>query len=112
MFIQNRAGRIVEVPEDLGNEMIKNDGAILANPEIEIDDEIKNENLNENSNPSDESLKCPYCGKVCANLLGFNKHVEACKKKAIETATPNGDGDTNSVSENDENKEKIENSTI
>jgi hypothetical protein len=28
-------------------------------------------------------LECPYCGKVCKNQIGFNKHVEACKKKAL-----------------------------
>lgn len=29
-------------------------------------------------------LKCPYCGRECKNKLGFNKHVEACKKKATK----------------------------
>ena len=72
MIIKNRFGRIVAVSEELGKAMIKNDGATLYEPATP-------ESKEEAKNP----LECPYCGKVCASQIGFNKHVEACKKKAL-----------------------------
>lgn len=72
MFIKNRVGRIVEVPEDLGLYMVKCDGAVVYEPEIKEE-------------KKDNPLECPYCGKVCANQLGFKKHTEACKKKVLSS---------------------------
>ena len=74
MLIQNRFGRVVSVPDDMGKEMINNNEATLYEPQEENKAE-------ESKNP----LECPYCGKVCGNQLGFNKHTEACKKKALSS---------------------------
>ena len=80
MIIQNRFGRIVSVADELGLSMIKGGEATLyeAPAEIKENTEKKDEDV---KNP----LECPYCGKVCGNKLGFNKHTEACKKKALSS---------------------------
>ena len=75
MIIKNRFGRIVSVSEELGKYMIKEDGATLFEPETEKEEETNTES----------ELKCPYCDKVCLNQLGYNKHTEACKKKATSS---------------------------
>ncbi len=75
MIIKNRAGRIVNVPDDLGKHLIKNDGAVLYEPEM-------NKGFPEEESEQKNPLECPYCGKVCASQLGYNKHTTACKKKA------------------------------
>jgi len=70
MIIKNRFGRIVDVSDEQGRDMIKHDGATLFEEEKVVENKVNN------------PLECPYCSKVCANQLGFNKHTEACKKKA------------------------------
>lgn len=77
MIIKNRFGRLVAVTEELGRELINKKEATLYEPEIIQNTEESRESVN--------PLECPYCGKVCANKLGFNKHTEACKKKVLSS---------------------------
>lgn len=79
MIIKNRFGRIVDVPEEQGKSMIKEDGATLYEPEA-----VKTETANQD-NQDKNPLECTYCGKICKNQLGFTKHTEACKKKATSS---------------------------
>ena len=61
MLIKNRFGRIVEVPEDLGKEMIRKKEAIA------FDETPQKKELPKN--------RCPYCFEDCG-------HIEECQKKS------------------------------
>lgn len=67
MLIKNSRGRIVQVSPERADEMIqKGEGFIIEEKPADLP-----------ANP----LECPYCGMVCKNQLGFNKHTNSCKKK-------------------------------
>lgn len=70
MLIKNRFGRIVEVNPELADAMIKKGEGFAIEAQ-----EVKEEPIN--------PLKCPYCGFEAKNKLGFDKHLSACKKKAL-----------------------------
>jgi hypothetical protein len=70
MLIKNRFGRMVDVSPEIADEMFKKGEAFKIEGSLE-EPKVINE------------LECPYCGKVCGNKIGYKKHTEACKKKAL-----------------------------
>lgn len=69
MLIKNRWGRILEVPTELGQSMMRKGECAYVDqtPEATI---TRNE------------LSCPYCDKVLENKEGLEEHTIICKKKA------------------------------
>jgi len=69
MLIKNRLGRIVEVPEQLAQEMVKRGEATI------IDETPKQQVSNQ--------LECPYCFKAKDNFEQLNEHKKKCKEREL-----------------------------
>ena len=71
MKIENRAGNVVEVSQQLYQKMLKK-GEVVRTIEAEPKPEPKSEPKNE--------FVCPVCGKVCKSKLGLIAHMRIHKK--------------------------------
>lgn len=70
MKIENRAGNIVEVSQQLYQKMLKK-GEVIRTIEDKPKPKLKPESKNE--------FVCPICGKVCKSKLGLAAHMRTHK---------------------------------